>query len=73
MISTFTKLDARQVLRRGTSETASIPDSRTRVRVFGEDGPGRSKMLSSGVHIAQLGMVYDPRCDSCLESFARLL
>ena len=73
-ISTFKKLDAKQSLHRGTSDLAAMPESRLAERVFGADGPGRSKGLSSGLSIGQLlGGEYDPRADSCLEAFARLL
>ena len=71
-ISTFKKVEAKQVLRRGTSEVACMPASRVAECVFGEGGPGWSKLESRGLHIAELGSVYDPRCDSCLEAFARL-
>ena len=50
-ISTFKKLDAKQSLHRGTSDLAAMPESRLAERVFGADGPGRSKGLSSGLSI----------------------
>ena len=72
-ISTFKKVEAVQVLRRGTSEVACIPESRVSERLFGEGGPGRSKALSTGLHLSQLGSEYNPRCDTCLRAFVRLL
>ena len=72
-ISTFTKVEAKRVLRCGVAENASIPDSRVRERVFGADGPGRSKGLSTGLHLSMLGSMYDPRCDSCVKALVRLL
>ena len=71
-ISTCKKVDAVQVLRRGASELASIPESRQRERLFGVEGPGRTKALSTGPSLARLGDGYDPRCDSCVRAFARL-
>ena len=58
---------------RGTSEVAAMPESRVRERLFGEGGPGRSKALSTGLHLSQLGGMYDPRCDSVVKAFVRLL
>ena len=72
-ISTMKKVDARQVLRRGCGEGGSMPESRVRQRVFGEGGPGRSKGLSTGLHISLLGGEYDPRCDSVVKAFVRII
>ena len=72
-ISAFKKIDARATLLRGTSEVAAMPESRVRERLFGEGGPGRSKALSTGLHLSQLGGMYDPRCDSVVKAFVRLL
>ena len=73
MISTFKKLEGVQVLNRGTSQTVEIPAHRAAERVFGEGGPGRSKRLSAGPSMAVLDSGYDPRCDSCVKAFVRLL
>ena len=71
-ISTFKKVEAVQILRRGAGGDVHMPESRVRERVFGEGGPGRSKALSTGLHISQLGDGYDPRADLCLAAFAWL-
>ena len=83
-ISTFSKIEAKAVLRRGTSDCASIPDTRVAQRLFGEGGPGRAKRLSTGLQVSACpcsvymktisGYIdYDPIMDSCLEAFARML
>ena len=72
-LSTFRKVEAKQILRRGASEIAAMLTSRVAERVFGEGGPGRSKGLSTGLHIGMLGGEYDPRCDTCFSAFLRLL
>lgn len=71
-LSTFRKVEAAQILRRGAGGEVQIPASRVSQRVFGEGGPGRSKALSTGLHMSQLGDGYDPRADTCLAAFARL-
>ena len=71
-LSTFRKVEAVQILRRGAGGDVEMPASRVSERVFGEGGPGRSKALSTGLHMSQLGSEYDPRADSCLAAFARL-
>ena len=48
ILSTFRKVEARQVLRRGTSEVVAIPESRVAERVFGAGMSGRSKPMSGG-------------------------
>ena len=73
ILSSLKKCEARQQLRRGTASGESIPASRVAERVFGAGGPGRSKNLSTGIHIENLGSMYDPRMDSCLAAFARML
>ena len=73
ILSSLKKCEARQQLRRGTASGESIPASRVAERVFGVGGPGRSKLLSTGIHIENLGSMYDPRMESCLAAFARLL
>ena len=71
-LSTFRKVEAVQILRRGAGGDVQMPASRVSERVFGEGGPGRSKALSTGLHMSQLGSEYDPRADTCLAAFARL-
>ena len=66
-------VEATQILCRGASEVAVIAASRVAEHVFGADGPGRSKGLSTGLHISQLGGEYNPRLDSCISAFVRLL
>ena len=61
ILSSLKKCEARQQLRRGTASGESIPASRVAERVFGVGGPGRSKLLSTGIHIENLGSMYDPR------------
>ena len=72
-ISTFTKVEAKAVLRRGSSQMGSIPESRVSERLFGEGGPGRMKRLSTGLQVSLLGIDYDPIMDSCIAAFARML
>ena len=76
MLSTFRKVEARNVLRRGASDQLAIPDSRVAERVFGEGGPGRSKLFSGHLSYtklpAELGVWVEPRLNSCLNAFARL-
>ena len=71
-LSTFRKVEARQVLRRDVAEDVSMPLGRVHERVFGEGGPGRSKARSAGLCWSLVGQEYDYRCDSCLLAFARL-
>ena len=71
-ISTFRKVEAVQILRRGAADGVQMPESRMLERVFGEGGPGRLKARSTGVHLSKLGDGYDPRADSCVAAFARL-
>ena len=48
-------------------------ESRTRERLFGVSGLGRSSRLCAGIKIAKLGDDYDPREDTCVRAFVRLL
>ena len=64
---------ATQVLRRGDGIVAT-PDSRQKERLFGVHGSGRTKQLSSGIKLEKLrGPDYDPRTDSCIKAFVRLM
>ena len=60
ILSTFRKVEARQVLRRGTSEVVPIPESRVAERVFGAGMSGVAQSLC-------LGATYIP---SCLQSMS---
>ena len=55
------------VLRRGDG-LYQVPDSRRTERLFGEHG--RTKLLSAGI---KLGADYNPREDSCVKAFVRML
>ena len=47
-----------------------MPLSRRKDRLFGSEGPGRTKLLSKGVRVDMLGGgAYDPRKDTCVKSF----
>ena len=85
MLSTFRKVDARQILRREASGALTIPASRVAERVFGEGGPSRvaervfgeggplrSKLFSGGNLYTKLSPEYEPRLHSCLNAFAEL-
>ena len=72
MLSTFRKVDARQILRREASGALTIPASRVAERVFGEGGPLRSKLFSGGNLYTKLSPEYEPRLHSCLNAFAEL-
>ena len=71
-LSPLNKLLAAQVLRSGDG-VFSIPESRRKERLFGVTGIGRTKALSTGVKIEKLGADYDPRADTCIKAFVRLL
>ena len=73
ILSTFRKVEARQVLRRGTSEVVAIPESRVAERVFGAGMSGRSKPMSGCNIYTKLSPEYEPRCDTCFDAFVRLL
>ena len=71
-LSTLNKLLGAQILRSGDG-VHSIPESRRRERLFGASAAGRTKALSTGVKIEKLGKDYEPREDSCMRAFVRLL
>ena len=67
-ISTLRKLLAAQKLRRGFGALA-LPDSRRKERLMA----GRTKILATGVKLELVDKDYDPRKDTCLRAFVRLL
>ena len=62
-IATLRHLILTQTLRRGDGLYV-IPDSRRTERLFGD--AGRTKLVSAGIKLENLGKDYDPREDSCL-------
>ena len=58
------------VLRRGDG-LHQVPDSRRTERLLGEQG--RTKLLSSGIKLEKLGAEYNPREDTCVKAFVRML
>ena len=71
-LGTLRTLLAAQKLRRGDG-TVVMAASRRNERIFGADGRGRSKVLSSGVKIEKLAADYEPRADTCVKAFVRLI
>ena len=69
-IATLRHLILTQTLRRGDGLYV-IPDSRRTERLFGD--AGRTKLKSAGIKLENLGKDYDPREDSCLKAFVRML
>lgn len=67
-ISTLNNLLALQYLRKGDG-TISLPDGRRKERLFGEGGTGRLT-CAGGVKVEP---EYDPRADTCINAFVRLL
>ena len=68
-LSTLRNLLVTQYLRRGDG-IASIPDSRRKVRLFQH---GRTSLKSVGNSAADRAATYDPRDETCVEAFVRLL
>ena len=61
------------MLRRGDGVIAA-PDSRRKQRLFGVHGRGRTKDLANGIKLEKLLTPdYDPRSDTCITAFVRLL
>merc|ERR1712032_1695249 len=61
-----------QKLRRGDGpEGVSMPASCRNERLFGQSG--RSSYRSNGIKLEKLGDDYEPRDDSCIKAFVRLL
>lgn len=72
-LSTLKKLLAQRYLRRGDGIIAT-PESRRKERLFGEHGMGRSSRLCTNVKLEKLrGNKYEPREDTCVAAFVRLL
>ena len=67
-ISTLRKLLGAQLLRRGDGVLA-LPDSRRKERLLA----GRTKLASKEVKMEVLMRDYDPREDTCIRAFVRLL
>ena len=64
---------ATQHLRRGDGIIAT-PDSRRKERLFGLHSAGRTKYLSGGIKLEKLlSPDYDPRADTCVKAFVRLM
>ena len=68
--SVMRTLLGRQQLRRGDG-LISMPASRRNERLFGVTGIGRTKSLSAGIKLENLGKEYDPRADTCVKAFVR--
>ena len=71
-LSTLKHMLASKYLRQGDG-IISIPLSRRTERLFGKHGSGRTKFLSTGVKLEKLGADYNPREDTCVRAFVRLL
>ena len=72
-LSVLKHMLATQVLRRGDGVIAT-PDSRRKQRLFGVHGSGRTKQLAGGIKLEKLRNAdYDPRSDSCIKAFVRLM
>ena len=67
-ISTLSKLLGAQMLRRGDGVLA-LPDSRRKERLLA----GRTKLASKEVKMEVLMRDYNPREDTCIKAFVRLL
>ena len=70
-ISTMRNLLAMRALKRGDG-LVNYPETRRNERIFGVTGSGRSKTLSTGVKLENLGKDYNPRDDTCLKAFVRM-
>ena len=71
-VSTLKHMLATNRLRRGDDKYCT-PPSRLKERVFGGAGTGRSTRISAGQSKAKREMNYDPRADSVLDAYIRLL
>ena len=70
--STLRTMLGQQQLRRGDG-VLTMPASRRNERLFGVTGSGRSKNLSAGIKLENLGKDYNPREDTCVKAFVRFL
>ena len=51
-----------------------MPATRRTERLFGEQATGQSKLTRAvGVPLELMGRTYDPRNDTCIKAFVRLL
>ena len=72
-LSTLRKLLTKRYLREGDG-LFSVPESRRRERLFGEKGSGRMTCVrAASACMELLGCDYDPRKDTCIKAFVRLL
>ena len=71
-VSTLKHLLATNKLRRGDG-LYSTPPSHLKERLFGISGTGRSTLKAAGVSKAMRESVYEPRADSVLAAYIRLL
>ena len=71
-LSVLNKLLAANMLRRGDG-LYSTPASRRKERLFGVTGAGRTSARRMGVKLERLGADYEPRLDTCLKAYVRLL
>ena len=71
-ISTIKALLAKQYLRRGDGIIAT-PASRRKERLFGVGGSGRSSTHALGIKLETIDRDYDPRDDTVLAAFIRLI
>ena len=71
-LSVLNNLLAAQLLRRGDGIIAT-PASRIKERLFGKTGRGRTTLHNLGVKIEKMGSDYEPRLDTCIKAFVRLL
>ena len=70
---TLNHLLVRKYLHQGDGIIA-LPPSRRKERLFGASGTGRAKPKRTGVKLERLtGSGYEPRDDSCVAAFVRLL
>ena len=71
-LSTLKHLLLTQKLRRGDGPDAVVmPDARRNERLFGSHG--RTSYRSAGVKLEHLGSDYQPRDDTCIKAFVRLV
>ena len=72
VLSTLKHMLATSGLRRGDGEYTT-PPSRLKERLFGATGTGRSTLRSAGQSKAKREANYDPRSDSVLAAYIRLI
>ena len=76
-MSTLAKMLGRKALEVGEAvlQGLGIEPTKRAERVFGATGPGRSKLMHAGQKHSLIASQaeYDPRKDTCLEAFVRLI